>query len=184
MPGGFSGSSAINGVVTTNDGRTIDGRILRQNFNVVDADMSATTYWTKFKTNWQPAHTIELRNQAYYYWAERNWQNAETYQFNPGTQLIDRDRFFVQHDQYIVGDRMEAQIKERLFEHGNRFVIGVEFSHLHLNRPSFFGGETASIRWRSRAGPSGRSPRLSSGRRLRLPRSSSKSNSTLRRRSS
>ncbi|MBX3121290.1 MAG: TonB-dependent receptor [Fimbriimonadaceae bacterium] len=140
MPGGFSGSSAINGVVTTNDGRTIDGRILRQNFNVVDADMSATTYWTKFKTNWQPAHTIELRNQAYYYWAERNWQNAETYQFNPGTQLIDRDRFFVQHDQYIVGDRMEAQIKERLFEHGNRFVIGVEFSHLHLNRPSFFGG--------------------------------------------
>lgn len=140
MPGGFSGSSAINGVVTTNDGRTIDGRILRQNFNVVDADMSATTYWTKFKTNWQPANTIELRNQAYYYWAERNWQNAETYQFNPGTQLIDRDRFFVQHDQYIVGDRLEAQIKERLFEHGNRFVIGVEFSHLHLNRPSFFGG--------------------------------------------
>jgi iron complex outermembrane receptor protein len=140
MPGGFSDSSAINGVVTTNDGRTIDGRILRQNFNVVDADMSATTYWTKFKTNWQPANTIELRNQAYYYWAERNWQNAETYQFNPGTQLIDRDRFFVQHDQYIVGDRLEAQIKERLFEHGNRFVIGVEFSHLHLNRPSFFGG--------------------------------------------
>ncbi len=140
IPGGFSGSSAVNGVVTTNDGRTIDGRILRQNFNVVDADMSATTYWTKFKTNWQPTSTIELRNQAYYYWAERHWQNAETYQFNPGTQLIDRDRFFVQHDQYIVGDRLEAQIKERLFEHGNRFVIGVEFSHLHLNRPSFFGG--------------------------------------------
>lgn len=140
IPGGFSSSSAVNGVVTTNDGRTIDGRILRQNFNVVDADMSATTYWTKFKTNWQPTSTIELRNQAYYYWAERNWQNAETYQFNPGTQLIDRDRFFVQHDQYIVGDRLEAQIKERLFEHGNRFVIGVEFSHLHLNRPSFFGG--------------------------------------------
>ncbi|MCS6327295.1 MAG: TonB-dependent receptor [Nitrospira sp.] len=140
IPGGFAGSSAVNGVVTTNDGRTIDGRILRQNFNVVDADMSATTYWTKFKTNWQPVHTIELRNQAYYYWAERNWQNAETYQFNPGTQLIDRDRFFVQHDQYIVGDRLEAQIKERLFEHGNRFLIGVEFSHLHLNRPSFFGG--------------------------------------------
>lgn len=140
VPGGFAGSSAVDGVVTTNDGRTIDGRILRQNFNVVDADMSATTYWTKFKANWQPANTIELRNQAYYYWAERNWQNAETYQFNPGTQLIDRDRFFVQHDQYIVGDRLEAQIKERLFEHRNRFVIGVEFSHLHLNRPSFFGG--------------------------------------------
>ena len=140
IPEGFAGSSAINGVVTTNDGRTIDGRILRQNFNVDDADMSATTYWAKFKTNWQPARTIEFRNQAYYYWAERNWQNAETYLFNPSTQLIERDRFFVQHDQYSVGDRLEAQVKERLFGHGNRFVVGVEFSHLHLNRPSFFGG--------------------------------------------
>ena len=140
VPGGFAGSAAVGGVVTTNDGRTIDGRILRQNFNVVDADMSATTYWTKFKTNWQPTSTIEIRNQAYYYWAERNWQNAETYQFNTGTQLIDRDRFFVQHDQYVAGDRLEAQINERLFEHKNRFVIGVDFSHLHLNRPSFFSG--------------------------------------------
>jgi iron complex outermembrane receptor protein len=140
VPGGFAGSAAVGGVVTTNDGRTIDGRILRQNFNVVDADMSATTYWTKFKTNWQPTSTIEIRNQAYYYWAERNWQNAETYQFNSGTQLIDRDRFFVQHDQYVAGDRLEAQMNERIFEHKNRFVIGVDFSHLHLNRPSFFSG--------------------------------------------
>ena len=138
VPGAFAGASAVNNVVTTTDGRTVDGRFLRHNFNVVDGDMSATTYWTKFKTNWQPTSTMEIRNQAYYYWAERNWQNAETYQFNAGTQLIDRDRFFVQHDQYIVGDRLEFQVNEQLLDHKNRFVIGLDFSHLHLNRPSFF----------------------------------------------
>ncbi len=138
IPGSFAGASAVPDVVTTRDGRTIDARLLRQNFNVVDANMSATTYWAKLKANWQPNDTIQIRNQGYYYWAGRDWQNAETYQFNPGTQLIDRDRFFVQHDQYILGDRLELQVNESIFDHKNRFVVGVDFSHLHLNRPSFF----------------------------------------------
>lgn len=138
VPGSFAGMSAIPDVVSTRDGQTIDARFFRQNFNVVDANMSATTYWAKLKTNWQPTDTIQLRNQGYYYWAGRDWQNAETYQFNPGTRLIDRDRFFVQHDQYILGDRLELQINESIWVHKNRFVVGVDFSHLHLNRPSFF----------------------------------------------
>lgn len=138
IPESFAGASAVSDVVSTRDGRTVDARILRQNFNVVDANMSSTTYWAKLKANWQPTDTIQIRNQGYYYWAGRDWQNAETYQFNIGTQLIDRDRFFVQHDQYILGDRLEMQVNEPILEHKNRFVVGVDFSHLHLNRPSFF----------------------------------------------
>ena len=138
VPGNFAGASAIPDVVSTRTGHTIDARFFRQNFNVVDANMSSTTYWAKLKANWQPTDTIQIRNQGYYYWAGRDWQNAETYQFNPGTLLIDRDRFFVQHDQYILGDRLEMQVNEPILDHKNRFVVGVDFSHLHLNRPSFF----------------------------------------------
>ncbi len=138
VPGSFAGASAISDVVSTRTGQTIDARFFRQNFNVVDANMSSTTYWAKLKTNWQPTDTIQIRNQGYYYWAGRDWQNAETYQFNPGTLLLDRDRFFVQHDQYILGDRLELQVNEPILDHKNRFVVGVDFSHLHLNRPSFF----------------------------------------------
>ena len=138
VPGSFAGASAIPDVVSTRTGQTIDARFFRQNFNVVDANMSSTTYWAKLKTNWQPTDTIQIRNQGYYYWAGRDWQNAETYQFNVGTQLIDRDRFFVQHDQYILGDRLELQVNEPILDHKNRLVVGVDFSHLHLNRPSFF----------------------------------------------
>src|SRR5690606_3289179 len=119
-----------NGVVSTIDGHTIDARMLRSNYNVQDADMSALTTWTKLKTTWTPTEFLQLRNQAYYYRAKRDWMKAETYAFNSGTQLIDRDRFQVQHDQYVVGDRLELHVTHPIGTFKNRFVAGVDFSYV------------------------------------------------------
>ena len=47
-------TQGVNGVVSTTDGRTVDARMLRQNYNTQDSDMSAVTTWTKFKTTWKP----------------------------------------------------------------------------------------------------------------------------------
>lgn len=144
VPASFA-TQRVNGVVSTTDGRTVDARMLRQNYNTQDSDMSALTTWTKFKTTWKPIDLIEVRNQAYYYTAKRDWQNAETYTFNAGTQLIDRDRFFVQHDQSIIGDRLEFQLNEPLASFKNRFVTGLDFSYLDFDRPSFFSGAGGSV---------------------------------------
>lgn len=138
-------TQAVNGVVSTRDGRTVDARMLRQNYNTQDSDMSALTTWTKLKTTWKPTDVIEVRNQAYYYTAKRDWQNAETYTFNNATQRIDRDRFFVSHDQNIVGDRLEAQINETIGSLKNRFVMGLDFSRLDFTRPSYFNGAGGSV---------------------------------------
>jgi len=145
IPSSFAGSSAVPDVVSTRDGQTIDARILRQNFGVIDGDMSSTTYWTKFKANWKPLDTVEIRNQAYYYAAARNWQNAESYRFNIATQLIDRDRFLVQHDQATIGDRLEVQINEPLLGHKNRFLAGLDVNHIDFDRPSFFLANADSV---------------------------------------
>jgi iron complex outermembrane receptor protein len=144
VPSSFA-TQAVNGVVSTLDGRTVDARMLRQNYNVQDSDMSALTTFTKFKTTWKPTDVIAVRNQAYYYTAERNWQNAETYTFNVGTQLIDRDRFFVSHDQSIIGDRLEFQVTQPIASFKNRFVTGVDFTYLDFTRPSFFSGAGGSV---------------------------------------
>ena len=144
VPSSFA-TQAVNQVVSTLDGRTVDARMLRQNYNVQDSDMSALTTWTKFKTTWKPTDVLEMRNQAYYYTAKRDWQNAETYTFNVGTQLIDRDRFFVHHDQSIIGDRLEFQVNQPIASFKNRFVMGLDFSHLDLTRPSFFSGAGGSV---------------------------------------
>lgn len=145
VPGGFAGSAGLNHVVSTADGRTVDARFLRQNFGVVDGDMSSTTYWTKFKANWKPLDTVEVRNQAYYYAAERHWQNAESYRFNTATQLIDRDRFLVQHDQTTIGDRLEVQINEPILGRKNRFLAGLDVNHIDFERPSFFSANADSV---------------------------------------
>ncbi len=144
VPSSFA-SQGFSGVVSTLDGRTVDARMLRQNYNTQDSDMSALTTWTKFKTTWKPTDLIEVRNQAYYYTAKRDWQNAETYTFNVGTQLIDRDRFFVQHNQSIIGDRLEFQVNKPIASFKNRFVTGLDFSHLDFTRPSFFSGAGGSV---------------------------------------
>ena len=144
VPSSFA-TQGVNGVVSTLDGRTVDRRMLRQNYNTQDSDMSALTTWTKLKMAWKPTDLIEVRNQAYYYTAKRDWQNAETYTFNASTQLIDRDRFFVQHDQNIIGDRLEFQVNQPIASLKNRFVTGLDFSHLDFTRPSFFNGAGGSV---------------------------------------
>ena len=144
VPSSFA-TQGVNGVVSTLDGRTVDARMLRQNYNTQDSDMSALTTWTKFKTTWKPIEVIEVRNQAYYYTAKRDWQSAETYTFNVGTQLIDRDRFSVAHDQNIIGDRLDVQINQPIASLKNRFVTGLDFSHLDFTRPSFFSGAGGSV---------------------------------------
>lgn len=138
-------TQGVNGVVVTNDGRTVDARMLRQNFNVTDSDMSALTTWTKVKANWQPTDGMEFRNQAYYYTAKRDWMSAETYTFNLGTQLVDRDRFFVQHDQSVIGDRLELQLNHPIAGFNNRFVTGVDFTYTDFRRPSFFAASVDSV---------------------------------------
>ncbi|PJA78085.1 MAG: hypothetical protein CO149_05955, partial [Nitrospirae bacterium CG_4_9_14_3_um_filter_51_5] len=125
-----------NGVVSTRDGRTIDDRMLRKNFNVQDADMSALTTWTKLKVAWQPTDFIDVRNQSYYYTAKREWMSAETYTFNTGTALIDRDRFQVEHEQWVTGDRLELQVNHPIGRFRNRFVSGIDFNYTNFNRPS------------------------------------------------
>lgn len=144
VPASFA-TQAVKGVVSTADGRTVDARMLRQNYNVENATMSSMTYWPKIKAQWKPADRIEIRNQTYYYTAERNWQNAETYTFNSSTQLIDRDRFFVEHDQSNIGDRLEFQANHPVLERKNRFVIGLDFLRQHLKRPSYFKGNVDSV---------------------------------------
>lgn len=144
VPSSFA-TQGVNGVVSTLDGRTVDARMLRQNYNTQDSDMSSLTTWTKLKTTWTPIDLIEVRNQAYYYTANRDWQSAETYTFNTGTQLIDRDRLYVAHDQNIIGDRLEVQMNQPLASFKNRFVTGVDFSHLTFASPLLFSTAGGSV---------------------------------------
>jgi len=88
-------------------------------------------------------NAVTLRNQLYYYTAKREWFNSESYSFNPATGLVDRDRFFVSHDQRLTGNKAELQWDGKLAGMDNRMVATLDASKLDFVRPSDFHGDGA-----------------------------------------
>ena len=98
---GFNGSNLGN--------VTIDRRTLRTNYNVLDNRNKADEQWLRMGAEWQANTALTLRTQFYRFSADREWFNNEVTAFNAGTGLVDRERFFVAHDQTTVGNKTELQ---------------------------------------------------------------------------
>ena len=100
---------------------TVDSRTLTTNYNVADNATGAQELWLRSGFEWTPLNNVTIKNQVYYYEAKRNWIDSETYAFNNGTRLrrmIDRDRFFVTHNQHVVGDNTDFTWDSQIFRHG------------------------------------------------------------------
>jgi len=137
--------SAYNG---TNLGAvTLDGRTLRTNYNVIDNRSNAEETWVRGGVEWAPRADMLVRNQVYRYDARREWFNNEIIAFNAGTGLVDRERFFVAHDQTLVGDKAEWQWDARLAGRHNRLVLAAEWSRLDFHRPGAanFPGDSVTL---------------------------------------
>ena len=137
VPESFA-TEPISGVVSTDADETIDRRMSRVNYNVGDDVMNATSFLTRVKNQWRAAPGLLLRNELYYLSAEREWKNSETYAFNAETRLVDRDRFFVAHDQSFVGYRVDVEIDRPVGGYANRLVAGLDVNSVDFVRPSFF----------------------------------------------
>lgn len=144
ISGAFA-TQPLNGVVETADGRTIDERTRFVNYNVSNEEAYSHQYFTRMDTKLQPNKDFSVRNSFYFFSAERNWKNAETYTFNSGTSLIDRDRFFVSHDQKTVGNRLDFTFHNSLVGKPNQTLIGVDFSHVDFERKTRFFGSVDSV---------------------------------------
>src|SRR6202041_4002785 len=129
VPTSFAGGNAIGGVVSgtavstffgNNLGPvTIDGRTLTNNYNVADNATGARELWLRSGFEWTPLNNVTVKDQVYYYQAKRNWIDSETYAYDDGSVFaagtIDRDRFFVDHNQHVVGDNIDFLWDSRLF---------------------------------------------------------------------
>jgi iron complex outermembrane receptor protein len=137
VPASFA-TDPIRGIIQTADGQVIDRRMRFTNYNVGDNRASSWQVWPRLVVNWSPSDALTITNTAYAFHAERKWINAENYVFNPTTRLIDRDRFFVFHNQDLVGDQFSVAYKQQLFGLDNKVVVGVDYSHLDFIRSRGF----------------------------------------------
>ena len=128
----------LTGVVSGASGLTLDKRLRYINYNVGDGFIRSTYAWPQLLVKWRPSDSLTFENYAYFYRASRKWLNSESYAFNPVTRLIDRDRFFVFHDQKLFGDQGSLSWKAEVLGRPNQLVVGFDYSHLDFSRARGF----------------------------------------------
>lgn len=151
VPTSFAGGHGISGVVSgtaisTFDGSiigpvTIDRRTLKTNYNVLDNSTGAKELWLRTGAEWNPANNVTVKNQTYYYQAHRHWRDAETYAFNTTTNsTIDRDRFFVGHNQQLIGNNTDLIWDTYLLGMDNRLAAQLQASSNKITFTQHAGG--------------------------------------------
>ena len=136
----------IEGIVDTDANETIDRPMSRVNYNA-DGDIvtEMTTYWTQARLRYQPTTGVTIRNTTYYTPSDREWRNSEFYDFNPETNMVDRDRFFVSHHVTLTGNRTDLAVTRPIGRLANRFLAGLEVSAMRFDRVPFFRGGVDSV---------------------------------------
>jgi iron complex outermembrane receptor protein len=138
-------SQPLTGVLRTRTGQTLDARTRYVNYNVADALIDSEQYWPQVFIKYSPNEHLTIQNFSYWFHADRRWINAEVYEFNPTTRLIDRDRFFVFHKQDLYGDQISATFTGPLGTLSNKLVVGLDYSHLDfLRRRGFPDGDSVN----------------------------------------
>lgn len=134
--GGIVSGTYVSNFNGTNLGAvTIDDRTRKTNYNVLDNRNEAEENWLRAGLEWLPDKGLTIRNQFYYYHAKREWLNSEIYAFNSATGLVDRDRFFIAHDQDLYGNKAELQWDAVFSGMGNRLAVVFDVSRLDFARP-------------------------------------------------
>jgi iron complex outermembrane receptor protein len=142
----FSGPFATKGIVSgsylsnfngTNLGPvTIDSRTLNTNYNVLNDEDHADEYWLRGGFELALTNDVSLKSQFYGYDAHREWLNNEVAAFNATTDLVDRSRFYVAHDQQLAGNITDLTMNSNIAGMANRMVTTVAASYLDFDRPA------------------------------------------------
>jgi len=148
--------SPMHDVVSSSRGLVIDRDMRFKNYNTADAYMPATQFMPTARVIWKPTSEITITDNAYYFFADRKWNNAEPFTFlglnngqfdaagNPvPAGSIARSRFYVFHDQNKIGNTVTATVDHPIFGFDNTFLLGADVNFTHFIRDSGF--PTAAI---------------------------------------
>ncbi|HWM71952.1 MAG TPA: TonB-dependent receptor [Steroidobacteraceae bacterium] len=141
VPASFA-TQPLSGVISSSPGLALDQRMQFVNYNVGNASIHSSQSWPQLLLKWTPNEHLTVQNFTYYFHARRAWEDAETYQLttvdlngNPlPSPQINRDRFYVFHQQNLIGDEGSVTYKGAVFGLPNTVVGGFDYSHLNFNR--------------------------------------------------
>ncbi len=156
----FSGPFSTGGVVAGSmvntftgnliSGVTIDSRTTTTNYNVADNSTGAQELWLRSGFELVLNNQMTLKDQVYFYDAQRHWFDSETYGFNPDTNTVDRDRFFVTHGQQVIGNNVDFNWNTSFYGMENRFATQLQASQNKITfteegNPNSYPFDTVSV---------------------------------------
>ncbi|WP_236185706.1 TonB-dependent receptor [Pseudomonas protegens] len=135
----------------------IDGRLHKslrdKNYNVGNDKQHYNDQWTRLTSQWQISDNLSASNELYYLKAQRRWQNAENYNYDPANRQLTRSgNFGIGHQQEQVGDRQTFTFKHSLLGLDSQTLTGVDYNrirfHMKSNSPftdSFTHGQPVDL---------------------------------------
>lgn len=130
-------------VVSTPDGRVIDRRLARNNYNVPDDVNSSETYWLRARLTGHAGGGWSWRNEFSANRSNRIFRNSESAVFVAPASIA-RDQTLITHDQDFWLDRFDATHKGTLGGMDNRFVVGGEYSETRFGSRRRFSDSSAA----------------------------------------
>lgn len=100
-----------------------------KNYNVEDGLYEQSVLWARSLTEWRAAPGITFKNTLYYYRAERDFRNLETYRYNAANSRVLRSGALLQrHEQSLVGNRVEGLVESTLAGLPTSWSFGADLS--------------------------------------------------------
>lgn len=130
-------------VVSTPDGRAVDGRVARQNYNILDDKNQSESFWLRARATIQATPSWTLRNEFAANKVERLWRNAESAVFTAPASIT-RDQTTIAHHQRYVFNRFDATHAGRLAGLQNKFIFGAEAGRTDFDNTRRFSNGSAS----------------------------------------
>lgn len=130
-------------VVSTPDGRVVDRRIARNNYNILDDSNQSEAYWLRARLTHRLTPEWTLRNELTANKVDRLWRNSESAVFTAPASIT-RDQTTIAHDQHYLSNRLDASHQGRLAGMANKFVVGGEISKTDFDNTRRFSNGSAT----------------------------------------
>jgi len=119
-----------------------DERTRFLNFNARDSVFDQQVLWVRDVLEYRLAERTRITNTAYYYDASRQWRNVEMYRWNAANTRIDRRASFAtDHEQFMVGNRLELAHEGAVWRFPSLWSAGVDVTFNQQTRsPSLESG--------------------------------------------
>lgn len=130
-------------VVSTPDGRVVDRRIARNNYNILDDKNQSEAHWLRARVTSRVTPEWTLRNEFAANKVERLWRNSESAVFSAPSSIA-RDQTIIAHDQRYLFNRLDASHEGRVGGLANKLVLGGEISRTDFDNTRRFSNGSAS----------------------------------------